>query len=94
MFKQKRKWEISGASLETVESNVALRVSAQSNLDRNHANMDDNDTRPQMANNVISSSETALHHHYPRTSSDLPAPGKVGKTVEPSSGNSFAYIMV
>ena len=93
MFKQKRKWEISGASLETVESNVALSVSAQTNLDRNHANMGDNDTRPQMANNMTSSSETTLHHHhhhYPRISpSDSPAPGEVGKTVEPSSGNSF-----
>ena len=99
MFKQKRKWEISGASLETVESNVALSVSAQTNLDRNHANMGDNDTRPQMANNMISSSETTLHHHhhqhYPSiSSSDSPVPGEVGKTVEPSSGNSFAYIMV
>ena len=97
MFKQKRKWEISGASLETVESNVALSVSAQTNLDRNHANMGDNDTRPQMANNMTSSSETTLHHHphpYPRTPSDSPAPGEVGETVAPSSGNSFAYIMV
>ena len=63
MFKQKRKWEINGASLETVESNVALSVSAQTNLNRNHTNMGDNDTRPQMANN-ISSSETTLHHHH------------------------------
>ena len=90
MFKQKRKWEISGASLETVESNVALSVSAQTNL----ANMGDNDTCPQMANNMISSSETTLHHHhhhhYPSISpSDSLAPGEVGKTVQPSSGNSF-----
>ena len=100
MFKQKRKLEISGTSLETVESNIPLRISTQTNLDRDLANMGDNDTRSQMPNNMISSSETALHHHhhhhhYPRISpSNSPAPGEVGKTVEPSTGNSFAYIMV
>ena len=47
MFKQKHKSE---SSLETVESNTALRVSSQSNLDRDHANVGDNDTCPQVAN--------------------------------------------
>ena len=65
MFKQKHKSE---SSLETVESNTALRVSSQSNLDRDHANVGDNDTCPQVAN---SSSETTHHHHrqhYPSVS--------------------------
>ena len=98
MFKQKHKWE---TSLETVESNLALRVSSQSSLNRDHPNMGDNDARPQMANNMISSSGTNLHHHhhhhhcYPIISpSDSPALGEVGKTVQPYTGISFAYIMV
>lgn len=97
MFKQKHKWE---TSLETVESNLALRVSSQSSINRDHPNLGDNDARPQMPNNMISSSDTTLHHHrhhhrYPIISpSDSPAPGEVGKTVEPSTGNSLTYIVV
>ena len=98
MFKQKHKWE---TSLETVESNLALRVSSQSSINRDHPNLGDNDARPQMPNNMISSSDTTLHHNhrhhhrYPVISpSDSPAPGEVGKTVEPSTGNSLTYIVV
>ena len=98
MFKQKHKWE---TSLETVESNLALRVSSQSSINRDHPNMGDNDARPQMPNNMITSSDTTLHHNhrhhhrYPIISpSDSPAPGEVGKTVEPSTGNSLTYIVV
>jgi len=58
MFKQKRTWEISGTSLETVESDVSLRISAQTNLGI------DTDTRSQMTNNMINSSEAHLHHHH------------------------------